>query len=125
MPAPTISPAMTQMNVRIESELKRAGDAALRAAGFTPSEAIRALWERVSDLGDKPADIHALLRPDEFEAQQAEAEAERQRRIEWARRGPKIVEDFYREQGLSWPPKNDPISDEELRYLMFEERFGA
>lgn len=35
----------TQMNVRIDSSLKNAGDAVLSAHGFTASQAIRALWE--------------------------------------------------------------------------------
>lgn len=39
-----------QMNVRIDRELKREGDAALAAAGYTPSQAVRALWENAVAL---------------------------------------------------------------------------
>ena len=38
-----IAVEMTQLNTRIEKELKHAGDAALKEAGYTPSQAIRAL----------------------------------------------------------------------------------
>ena len=36
---------MTQMNTRIEQDLKQRGDAVLAEAGFSPSEAVRALWK--------------------------------------------------------------------------------
>ena len=34
-----------QMNVRIDRQLKEAGDAVLAHIGMTPSQAVRALWE--------------------------------------------------------------------------------
>ena len=40
---------MVQMNTRIDADLKRRGDEALKRAGFTPSQAIRALWEYAAD----------------------------------------------------------------------------
>ena len=36
---------MTQMNTRIEQDLKQRGDAVLAEAGFSPSDAVRALWK--------------------------------------------------------------------------------
>ena len=33
-----------QINVRLDADLKRSGDAALSKAGMTPSQAVRALW---------------------------------------------------------------------------------
>ena len=54
---PTVTPtANSQMNVRIDRALKERGDAALLAAGFSPTEAIRALWHlacgSAHDLGE-------------------------------------------------------------------------
>lgn len=34
-----------QMNVRMDRQLKEAGDAVLASLGMTPSQAVRALWE--------------------------------------------------------------------------------
>ena len=34
-----------QINVRLDADLKRSGDAALSKAGMTPSQAVRALWQ--------------------------------------------------------------------------------
>lgn len=45
---------MTQMNVRIATDLKTRGDAALQAAGLTPSSAVRAFWKYASDHGHEP-----------------------------------------------------------------------
>ena len=37
--------ASSQLNVRIDSDLKRAGDAVFTSIGLSPSQAVRALWE--------------------------------------------------------------------------------
>ena len=37
--------ATTQINVRIDDAVKLAGDQAMSTVGFTPTQAIRALWE--------------------------------------------------------------------------------
>ncbi|MDO4890505.1 MAG: type II toxin-antitoxin system RelB/DinJ family antitoxin [Coriobacteriaceae bacterium] len=50
-----------QMNIRIDSELKQSGDAALADMGFTPSQAVRGLWKRASQRGEDAAAVQALL----------------------------------------------------------------
>ena len=43
-----------QINVRLDADLKRSGDAALSRAGMTPSQAVRALWQlELMDQGSK------------------------------------------------------------------------
>ena len=37
-------PATVQLNTRIDPKLKRSGDAVFARGGFTPSDAVRALW---------------------------------------------------------------------------------
>lgn len=44
----------TQMNVRLSTDLKTRGDAALQAAGLTPSAAVRALWQFAADHEHEP-----------------------------------------------------------------------
>ena len=39
--------AQTQMNVRINADVKREGDSILADLGFSPSSAVRALWDYV------------------------------------------------------------------------------
>lgn len=40
---------MVQFNVRIERDLKLAGDEALRQAGYTPSQAVRLIWRHLAE----------------------------------------------------------------------------
>ena len=44
-----------QMNVRIDRQLKEAGDAVLAHLGMTPSQAVRALWEYLVVNGRMPS----------------------------------------------------------------------
>ena len=42
------SSALVQMNVRMQGRVKEAGDAVLAEAGTTPTQIVRALWEKIS-----------------------------------------------------------------------------
>lgn len=42
------TPSVSQMNVRINSQVKNKGDGILAEAGITPTQIIRALWEKIS-----------------------------------------------------------------------------
>lgn len=44
-----------QMNVRIDRQLKEAGDTVLAHIGMTPSQAVRALWEYLVVNGRMPS----------------------------------------------------------------------
>lgn len=52
---------MVQMNTRIDQDLKRRGDAALAQAGFSPSEAVRALWEFAAAHEHEPKTVARVL----------------------------------------------------------------
>lgn len=53
--------AMAQINVRLPRKLKDSGDAGLRRMGLSPSDAIRALWSRLSNPGTEFDAIRAML----------------------------------------------------------------
>ncbi|MEG1253384.1 MAG: hypothetical protein RSD25_00510 [Raoultibacter sp.] len=57
----------TQMNVRIDSHIKERGDAALTEAGYSPSQAVRIIWEFAACHANDSAAVKELL-------QQAEAQ---------------------------------------------------
>lgn len=44
--------SMTQMNVRIDADLKKAGDEALASIGLTPSETVRMVWQVAAERKD-------------------------------------------------------------------------
>lgn len=62
--------AVTQMNVRIGVDLKKAGDEALASIGFSPSEAVRALWQKASKRGQDLEEVSALLRDEPADTEQ-------------------------------------------------------
>ena len=106
----------SQVNARIESELKQAGDAALASAGITPTQAVRAVWRFAAKNAGSPEKIAEFIAAAEEEPDAA-ALAERERKLEAARRGPKIMEEAYKKLGLPWPPKPSPLDTMEWHEL--------
>ena len=53
--------ATIQMNTRIDARLKSAGDAALAKAGFSPSQAVRHVWEWAVSHSHEPHVIEKFL----------------------------------------------------------------
>lgn len=120
----------SQVNARIEASLKHAGDAALANAGFTPTQAVRAVWQLAADNADSPEVIIKALDPDRGEADPAAWDQERIRRAEWARRGPAILgAEVARLRGLAYsdqmdwgePGGIDSLPYDELMELAYEE----
>ncbi len=50
---------VVQMNVGIDSSLKERGDAVLAGAGYTPTQAVRALWTIASGNKGNPSRLIA------------------------------------------------------------------
>lgn len=53
----------TQMNTRIDATLKEAGDAVLARLGYSPSAAVRGLWQFVVDHQDDAASVRKVIEP--------------------------------------------------------------
>lgn len=51
----------TQMNLRIDAQVKERGDAALAQAGYSPSRAVRAIWEFAASHTHDPQAVKNLL----------------------------------------------------------------
>ena len=63
----------TQMNTRIDIALKEAGDAVLARLGYSPSAAVRGLWQFVVDHQDDAASVRKVIAPDAATALSDEA----------------------------------------------------
>lgn len=117
-------PRQAQVNARIDAELKEAGDAALAAAGLTPTQAVRMLWSLAVRYQDEPERLHEALDPDSA-APSADEMAERRRKIEAVRRGASLMEKFFKEFAIV--PQPDPdrrsLSEREYYDLLREEHF--
>lgn len=119
------SDRMVQMNTRIERELKRKGDEALRNAGFTPSQAVRALWEFAARHRHDPGGIRALLDADS-ERIDADADEDYEKRLAQARaeaeKGASILSNFLLERGID-PLEPFDVPYEELKEAALVERY--
>lgn len=97
--------APIQMNVRIDRNLKAAGDRAFDSIGYTPTQVIRAVWEFAArNAADREALLGmARLLQDPRESARAESEAAtRDAEFErWLTCGPDIVRGYARETGLT------------------------
>lgn len=117
--------ADAQVNARMDSELKRAGDAALAKAGWTPTQAVRALWSFAAGHADDPDKVSSVFSSVNATALEDAERAERvKRRRELVARGPKLMEDSCKAMGIPWPPKPISWTDEEWKEQAFIEQFG-
>lgn len=116
--------ATAQINARIDASLKEEGDAALANAGFTPTQAVRAVWAMARKYASRPTELRERLLPDEAERKRKEEDAERARLLKLAEEGPNIMKNAYKNLGLSWPPPESGLSYEELKELAYAERYG-
>ena len=118
--------ATAQINARINAELKQRGDAALAAAGLTPTQAVRALWELAAEHAERPEVIEQALFPERAERAASEAEQRRSRRLAAAQRGPRIVEEAIAVAGIDIEASDaSTMSYDELKELAYTERYGA
>lgn len=53
--------ATSQLNVRMDSQLRKAGDAVLERVGVTPAEIVRALWAKIAGGARECEQVLALL----------------------------------------------------------------
>lgn len=110
-----MSATTTQMNARIESDLKRSGDEALRNAGYTPSQAIRGLWDFAARHRHDPAAIRSVLEADGAgSGDEAESGEKRAQALERMAAGPRIISSAREQLGIPDARSRD-YSDDDLR----------
>lgn len=115
--------ASAQINVRLDANLKRTGDAALSSAGMTPSQAVRALWQLAASLADRPGALQDILSPDRARAEQHEREKAARRKLGLIDQGSQLFAIACRESGID-VPKAQPTGDEEIKRNAYADRYG-
>lgn len=112
-----------QINVRLDADLKRSGDAALSRAGMTPSQAVRALWRLAASLADRPGALQDILSPGRARAEQREREKAAKHKLELIDQGSQLFAAVCRESGIDLA-KVQPSDNEELKRNAYADRYG-
>lgn len=113
---------LTQMNTRIDRELKERGDAALARAGFTPSQAVRALWEFAAKHEYEPEAIMQALSPEQSQDIEDDEIAAKLQDLESVQRAcSMLLESIKQNTGMASLPI-ETLSYKELRDLAYEHR---
>lgn len=113
----------SQVNARIDSTLKEKGDRALSSIGYTPTQAIRSLWEFCSRAGHDKRALKSEFEMLEGVRSADEPVSEIQQRIDRVKEGPLIVERALQEMGVSNPTPSG-LSDEELLEHAYREKWA-
>ncbi len=92
--------ATAQINARIDPQLKSRGDKALASAGFTPTQAVRSLWEFADRHASSPEDIARLLRPAQEEGGVRTSETERESLLRLADESAGLFEQRMKQAGV-------------------------
>lgn len=82
--------ATVQMNVRIDPELKSAGDRVLELNGITPSQAVRTLYKNLTSDGDAAEQALRAV------SEKTPSEEERRAEVERALQGIRDIHDAIR-----------------------------
>ena len=112
----------TQMNIRIGKTLKERGDRVLSRAGYTPSQAVRALYEFAIKHEAEPETIAAMLadgQDDNSDRRAARQEARRAALCDIDR----LVDEQRTLLGASFVPGSDDRPFDELREVEMAAHF--
>lgn len=106
-----------QMNVRIDRQLKEAGDAVLTHIGMTPSQAVRELWQYLTENGHMPI---AKRNNDEVLPDDIRSKAS----LSHLSEGAALVSNYYERFSITMPSPDETFDYDELYDQMMRERFG-
>lgn len=113
---------MAMLNIRMERSLREGGNAVLAEMGVTPSQLIRALWEKlVGDKQEAVAQVDVIMEP----AHTSDKQAEIDRKLAALERGGRLFYEFAERFNLD-VTSHVPITDEELeeeRYQFYLEKY--
>lgn len=110
--------AMTQMNVRIDEQLRIEGNAALENIGISPAQMVRAVWSYAARNKNNPLKLEHDFKFLEDKTPSEEV----QRKLDLLAEGQKIVADFYKEMGIT-PTGTDDTPYEVLKEQAYYERW--
>ena len=99
--------ATIQLNVRMNRSLKESGDDALTTIGLSPTQAVRALWEKAAKRGKDLDEVAALLLPKPKTTGEAPS-------LDSSARLREEINEFYRQHGIDPTIIRDYRDDNEV-----------
>lgn len=115
---------MSQVNARMDYQLKSRGDAAFAKAGLTPTQAIRKLWQLAVHYESELHKLLSILSPKTTNNEDEAEEERRQQVLEAIDDGANLMRHFYEAAGFPWPPAKDTRSFEELKEEAYMEAYA-
>ena len=112
----------TQMNIRIGKTLKERGDRVLSRAGYTPSQAVRALYEFAIQHEAEPEAVAAMLGDGQDDSSDWQA-ARQEARLEALRDIDRLVDEQRALLGVSFASGSDNRPFDELREVAMTAHF--
>ena len=107
MPISVLDSRPVQMNVRMDRQLKEAGDAVLAHIGMTPSQAVRELWQYLTENGHMPV---AKKNDDEVLPDDIRSKVSSSRVSE----GAALISNFYERFSIQRPSPDEAFDYDEL-----------
>ncbi len=126
MPAASMAggaPKSVQMNVRLDREDKRRGDAALAAMGFTPTQAVKSLWALAAGDAKDLDFVSELLRRGRDRQLATASDGTTGEADDVLARGWALYEDACKEVGVSGGADHGRADDELLEQALLD-RYG-
>ena len=115
--------AQAQINVRIDAEVKAAGDRVIESLGLSTSEVVRMLWRKLAEGEREARKILDELGQEPEEARQAEID----RKLAALNKADESWSRFVKLVGLD-PATHVPLNDEEMREARYQhiiEKYGV
>ena len=115
--------AQAQINVRINAEVKAAGDRVIESLGLSTSEVVRMLWRKLAEGEQEARKVIDELAQESEKDRQAEID----RKLAALRKADESWDRFVKLVGLN-PATHVPLSDEEMREARYQhilEKYGA
>lgn len=111
---------MSQMNVRIDEQLRVEGNRAFEEVGWSPSQAMRALWGYAARNRYNPRKLREIV---DFLGEPVGRKEEQPQLSEAVLRGSRIYDEFCEKLGLERSKPREVLSYEELKEEAFLERW--
>lgn len=117
MPTSMLNSRPVQMNVRMDRQLKEAGDAVLAHLGMTPSQAVRELWQYLTENGHMPVAKENNVEVPSVDTRSKAGSSH-------VSEGAALVSNFYERFSIPRPSPDEPFDYDELYDQMMCERFS-